>query len=311
MEQTPATSGAPRKGARTARRTKREAGMPQQAGEEDLSRNFRDDVNALNDPTDATELTNVIDGAGTGTVNTSITDPDVPGESTSSGEALHSETPPEALTSSGGEHQPPSENEEGERERQAATQQDAGAEISSEPVLDAAGLSQSNNASVHQREDAPAGSQEAAPEVPEAGDATSGASTDGAVIPSLTTCPPAGDVGLDDVKQEANADAEKVSDEVEAVPTAPPSNVQGDPVGDGRPEDEKVAPAAVDGPASSPTGSKPEGEGPAQSEEALPPPPPPKEDPVVISTGEPAADGGTISTTSLLNADDTAWDFDG
>lgn len=300
---TPETSGltprarkkaaaAARKAAKEARSSSTPVVLPE-AGEAEGSGVPLDATNTVYDPTDSTEPTNTIGGAGTDVVVTTNLGPSAVGESA---EAALASNP-----AAGGE------------EEQAA-EPGAGGEGEQQDKHDAQPGSSEAAITSQSQDTTPADSQEAASEDLNAGDPTSGTSQKGMAEPSPTAPSDlAGEGAATDVTSTepgAQADAAKVNAAGEAAAASDPASTtgaEGAAVQDGAAVEDEVTPTP-EADASTPEGLS-NGEGTTNADKALPPPPGEENPAGAAGASETAA--GTIVAQSADNvdADDGAWGF--
>ncbi|KAL1945337.1 hypothetical protein VTO73DRAFT_2188 [Trametes versicolor] len=243
------------KAAKEARSSNTPVVVPE-AGEAEGSGVPLDATNTVYDPTDSTEPTNTIGGAGTDVVVTTNSGPNAVGESAEA-----------ALTS----------NLAAGGEEEQATEPGAGGAGEQQDKHDVQPGSSSEPAIASQPQDTtPANSQEAASEDLNAGDPTSGTSQKGVADPSPTAPSDlAGEGAATDVTSTepgAQADAAKVNAAGEAARASDPaSGMEGAAVKDGAAVENKGTPTPVAD--ASPSKELSNGDGTTNTDKALPLPP--------------------------------------
>lgn len=295
---TPATKGGS-KARRKAKKANVQAqssvavAVPEKAGEADGSGAPLDATNTVYDPTDSTEPTNTIGGAGTDVVVTTNLGPSAVGESA---EAALASNP-----AAGGEEEQAAEpGAGGEGEQQDKHDAQPG---SSEPAITS-----------QLQDTTPANSQEAASEDLNAGDPTSGTSQKDVADPSPTA--PSGLAGegaatdVTSTEPGAQDEAAKVNAAGEAAAagdSASTSGAEGAAVQDGAAVEDEVTPTP-EADASTPEGLS-NGEGTTNADKALLLPPG-EEDPAGAAGASETAAGTTVAQSAdNVDADDGAWGF--
>lgn len=278
------------------------AAIAREAGQADGSGVPLDATNTVYDPTDSTEPTNTIGGAGTDVVVTTNSGPNAPGESAD----VAKDADPSLATNS------LAEGPAGDVAGQTA---DSGADGEGAQGQHDIGPGSSEAAITSRPQDmTPANSQEAVSEDPSAGALTSETSQEGATepLPSVPSDHAGERAALDVTPTEPGAqdDAAKVNAAGEAAAASDPASTSGAgdaAVKDGAAVEDKVTPTpAAD--ASAPEGLS-NGEGTTNADKALPPPPG-EENPAGAAGASETAAGTTVAQSAdNVDADDGAWGF--